>query len=73
MKAVAHARFIRQSPYKVRAVLDQVRGMSGDQGPGHVAFLGSAGRRPDLEMPELGTRQHEFKVRTEPGHCRIGR
>ena len=29
MKAAAHARFIRQSPSKVRAVLDQVRGMSG--------------------------------------------
>ncbi len=28
MKAVAHARFIRQSPYKVRVVLDQVRGLT---------------------------------------------
>jgi large subunit ribosomal protein L22 len=28
MKAVAHARHIRQSPYKVRVVLDQVRGLS---------------------------------------------
>ena len=27
MRAVAHARHIRQSPYKVRAVLDQVRGL----------------------------------------------
>lgn len=27
MKAIAHSRFIRQSPYKVRAVLDQVRGL----------------------------------------------
>lgn len=26
MRAVAHARYIRQSPYKVRLVLDQVRG-----------------------------------------------
>ncbi len=28
MKAVAHARHIRQSPYKVRVILDQVRGLS---------------------------------------------
>ena len=28
MKAVAHARHIRQSPYKVRVVLDQVRGLT---------------------------------------------
>ena len=28
MKATAKARFIRQSPYKVRVVLDQVRGLS---------------------------------------------
>ena len=27
MKATAHARFIRQSPYKVRQVLDLVRGL----------------------------------------------
>jgi len=31
MKASAHARFIRQSPYKVRVVLDQVRGMSASE------------------------------------------
>jgi len=30
MKAKAHARFIRQSPYKVRRVLDLVRGMPVD-------------------------------------------
>ena len=28
MNSVAHARHIRQSPYKVRVILDQVRGMS---------------------------------------------
>jgi large subunit ribosomal protein L22 len=28
MNAIAHARFIRQSPFKVRAVLDQVRGLT---------------------------------------------
>ena len=28
MRATAHARYVRQSPYKVRVVLDQVRGLS---------------------------------------------
>lgn len=28
MRAVAHARYVRQSPYKVRVILDQVRGLS---------------------------------------------
>ncbi len=31
MKAQAHARFIRQSPYKVRQVLDLIRGMPIDE------------------------------------------
>lgn len=49
MRAVAHARFVRQSPYKVRVILDQVRGMSAADATVALRFSNRRAAEPILK------------------------
>jgi len=46
MKVRAHARFIRQSPYKVRRVLDLVRGLPVEEAEQVLRFTSRAAAEP---------------------------
>lgn len=46
MKVRAHARFIRQSPYKVRRVLDLIRGLPVEEAEQVLAFTARAASEP---------------------------
>lgn len=48
MRAVAHARHVRQSPYKVRAVLDLVRGRSAAEAETALRFSNRRAAGPIL-------------------------
>lgn len=49
MRASAHARFVRQSPYKVRVVLDQVRGMTAADASVALRFSNRRAAHPILK------------------------
>ena len=49
MRAVAHARHVRQSPYKVRVVLDHVRGMSAGSATVALRFSNRRAAQPILK------------------------
>ena len=49
MRAVARARYIRQSPYKVRVVLDQVRGLSAAEAETALLFSNRRAAGPVLK------------------------
>ena len=49
MKSVAYARHIRQSPYKVRVILDQVRGQSAAEAKVALAFSDRRAADPVLK------------------------
>ncbi len=49
MKATAHARFIHQSPYKVRVMLDQVRGLSASDATVTLQFSNRRASEPILK------------------------
>ncbi|MGA7271463.1 MAG: uL22 family ribosomal protein, partial [Acidimicrobiia bacterium] len=46
MNVRAHARFIRQSPYKVRRVLDLIRGLPVEEAEQLLAFTPRAAAEP---------------------------
>lgn len=50
MKVRAHARYIRQSPYKVRRVLDLIRGLPVEEAEQVLAFTPRAASEPILKV-----------------------
>jgi large subunit ribosomal protein L22 len=52
MRAHAHARYIRQSPYKVRRVLDLVRGLPVDEARVVLAFTNRRAAQPIRKVLE---------------------
>ena len=70
MRVRAHARFIRQSPYKVRQVLDMIRGMPVEQA---IATLDFANRRAVEPIRKtldsaVANAEHNFALDTSELH-----
>ena len=60
----AEARFIRQSPYKVRRVLDNVRGLPVDDARDVLAFTNRRAAEPILKVLEsaIANAEHNFAL-----------
>lgn len=67
MKAKASARFVRQSPYKVRRVLDLVRGMPVDAALSTLQFTnrGAAPTITKVLQSALANAEHNFAMDRE--------
>jgi large subunit ribosomal protein L22 len=62
MKAQAHARYIRQSPYKVRQVLDLIRGMPVDEARATLDFANRRATDPVRKALESAVANAEHNL-----------
>jgi large subunit ribosomal protein L22 len=71
MKVKAHARYIHQSPFKVRRVLDLVRGLPVDEARSVLAFTNRRATEPIRKVLESAVANASHNHALDPGDLRV--